>query len=90
MFCFRSHMPESLQPAVDDELRTILRDVLERLPPGVSKDAAVAAVSAPLPPGFTYDVGRECPRDDLYYRLAACRVLQRLKPPELAKMQCYR
>lgn len=82
-------MPDSPRPAVDDELRNVLRYVLERLPPGVSIDAAVAAVATPVQPGFTYDVGPNCPRDDLFFQLAACRALLRLNPPALRPLSCY-
>lgn len=51
---------------------------------------ALIALAPPLPPGQTYDVGPNCPRDDLYYRLEACRALQRMQPRELGPVLRWR
>lgn len=78
-------MPDSPRTALDDELAIIFSHVLERLPSDVSVDPS--ALLTPIRPGFTYDIGPDCPRDDLYYRLQACRALQRIAPPELGPIR---
>lgn len=77
-------MPDSPQLAADDDLE-IRRYLVECLPADISIEAL-----PPVPPGFTYDVGPNCPRDDLYYRLEARRALERLNPPKLAPIRRYR
>lgn len=79
-------MLASRTPAYDDDLAIwldesslSLKETAERL----------IALAPPVPPGYTYDVGPDCPRDDLYYRLEACRALQRMRPPELGSIRRY-
>lgn len=50
---------------------------------------ALIALAPPVSPGQTYDVGPNCRRDDLYYRLEARRALQRMDPPKLGSIRRY-
>lgn len=76
-------MPDS--PPDDEQL--IVRYACERFPElDLSEAIALARLHRS---GLAYDVGPHCPRDELYYRLAACRVLQLLHLPELGPVRRY-
>lgn len=88
MFCFRSHMHDSHSRADADNFATALHGAAATLSLKKTVEALIAR-APPVPPGHTYDVGPDCPRDDLYYRLEACRALQRMHPPALGSIRRY-